>query len=83
MSSQLLMSPEKMRPSVSPSNFSPAGAPLTWYAMTAAPSAIGMCTRAPPLAPCCSVGVIGTSLAPKSTVLAWIWAIPPPEPIAW
>jgi len=28
-------------------------------------------------------GLIGTSLAPKSTVLAWICATPPPDPIAW
>ncbi len=28
-------------------------------------------------------GASGLSLAPKSTVLAVIWAMPPPEPIDW
>jgi hypothetical protein len=30
-----------------------------------------------------SSGFSGLSVAPKSTVLAVIWRMPPPEPIAW
>ena len=30
-----------------------------------------------------SLGVSGLSVAPKATVLALIWAMPPPEPIDW
>jgi len=48
------------------------------------PSVVGIsASAADPPAPSTSADVIGTSLAPKSTVLAWNCLIPAPEPTAW
>ncbi len=54
------------------------------YVMAMTPSVVGTCTSAlaPPGTLAASAALIGTSLAPKSTVAFWKAEMPPPDPIA-
>jgi hypothetical protein len=68
-----------MSASTAPVSLMPPGAmPATLITGTTPPTMAGNCTSP---AACNSSGLSGMSEAPKSTVFALIWAMPPPEPI--
>jgi hypothetical protein len=53
------------------------------YVTATAPSTIGTCSTPPGRAAASSSALIGTSVAPKSTVPSASCRIPPPEPMDW
>ncbi len=78
---QELMVPRKIFARVSPSSLSwPAATPSMFITGTMPPITLGNWPRPPALS---SSADSGASEAPKSTVAALIWAIPPPEPMDW
>ena len=58
------------------------GLPGKLYVATTAPITVGTWNSSPGAAFNCS-SVIGPSVAPKSTVRAVIWRMPPPLPMDW
>src|SRR4051795_2909829 len=77
--------PRKMSATVLPSSFRPCSTPSTLYETVTAPRTVGMWTGSEPFfrAVVISSSFIAASVAPKSTVPALNWAMPPPEPMAW
>ncbi len=69
---------------VAPSSFRPLSMPSTLYDTVTAPNTLGTWTGSPFfLAAASSSSAIAESVAPKSTVPAVNWAMPPPEPMPW
>ncbi|KAG0920620.1 hypothetical protein G6F31_020648 [Rhizopus arrhizus] len=81
LSSHFLILPRKMSASTGPDSFSlPGSTPSTLTTDTVPPITAGNCSR-PFFSR--SAAFMGSSEAPKSTVLAMICCWPPPEPIDW